>query len=93
MSCDYEKSTFMLSSRVTCRKHEIQKAVGKKAYSEATRKLQQERKQQEIDLLRVCATRAARRPLVKLGDEKIYARVPKVIGEMNMHRGVNISLR
>jgi hypothetical protein len=39
--------TFMLSSRVTCRKHEIQKAVGKKAYSEATRKLQQERKQQE----------------------------------------------
>ena len=29
----------MLFSRVTCRKHEIQKAVGKKAYSEATRKL------------------------------------------------------
>ena len=37
----------MLFSGVTCRKHEIQKAVGKKDYSEATRKLQQERKQQE----------------------------------------------
>ena len=44
---DNEKSTFVLFSGVTCRKHEIQKAVGKKAYSEATRKLQQERKQQE----------------------------------------------
>jgi hypothetical protein len=82
----------MLSSQVTCRKHKIQRAVGKKAYSEATSKQQQERKQQEscnrresnkkADLLRVYATRAARRPLVKLGDEKIYARVAKVVGEM-----------